>query len=245
MAATLGAAARVAVKTVAQIPCPPPYFPPGVAAKLDCAAMKRFDDAAAYIPRQLASSLPRYIDLRAHGLSGPIRDQAFVGACAGFAITSTLDNAARRLGRRDVMSALHVFATYGNKPHGFSRALRARPVTVEQVWPYDPVRACRFASAWTGQRCSSRYGVPNNSAASYPRLMAEKRRADTLGRLKIAGYEEIETDPVDVDQIAMLIASGESLWASIAFNRGAWDSLNDNGYDVLPPIRPRTPSVMR
>jgi len=197
--------------------------------------MKRFEDAAAYIPRQMAGSLPRHIDLRAHGLSGPVRDQASVGACAGFAMTATLDNAARRLGRRDVMAALHVFATYAHRSTGFSQALRGRPITVEPFWPYDPVRACRFANHRTGQGCSRIYGVPNNSAQQDLRLMAEKRRADATGRLQIAGYEELETAPVDIEQIAMLIASGESLWASIAFHRDAWESLNGNGYDVLPP----------
>jgi hypothetical protein len=234
--AALGAAAGMAVKVMAMAPCPPPNLPPEVASTLDCGAMKRFDDAAAYIPRQASSQLPAWVDLRAHGLSGPVRDQQQVGACAGFAMTTVMDNASLRMGRHEMLSSLHVFATYGDESDsmGFSAALRARPITAEQTWPYDPARACRFASDWTGQNCSSYYGVPNNSAKSDPRLIAEKQRADYLGRLQIVGYEELATDPADTDQLAMLVASGEALWLSLKFHGPAWKSLSRSGNNQLP-----------
>ncbi len=203
---------------------------------MDCSAMKRFEDAAAYMPRQIAGPLPTHIDLRAHALSGPVRDQAQVGACAGFAITAVLDNFARRHGRRDDLSALHVFSIYSldEENGGFSRALRARPITTEAVWPYDPTTACRFADDWTGEGCAQVYRVPQDSARADGYLMARKADADRRGRWQVAGYEELSTDPVDPEQIAMILASGEAIWAAFAFYRPAWSSLDGNRGNVLP-----------
>jgi len=231
--AALGAAIQVAVKAAAYAPCPPPGTPPDVAAQLDCAAMKRFEDAAAYLPRQMAGPLPPHIDLRAHGLSGPVRDQAQVGACAGFAMATVLDNFARRQGRREDMAALHVFSIYSLEG-GFSRALRARPITTEPVWPYDPATACRFADGHTGERCAQAYRVPRNSARGDAYLMARKADADRRGRWQIVGYEELSTDPVDTEQLAMLLASGEAIWVALAFHRPAWQALSRNRGSVLP-----------
>jgi len=237
--AALGSALRVVVKAAAEMPCPPLGTPPEFAAQIDCAAMKRFEDAVAYVPRQVAGPLPPHVDLRAHGLSGPVRDQQQVGACAGFAMTTVLDNFARRQGRRDDMASLHVFSIYNlDDEVAFSRALRARPVTTEVVWPYDPVIACRFADDWTGQGCAGVYGVPHDSARHDPHLMGRKVDADRRGRWQILGYEELSTAPVDTDQIAMVLASGEALWAALAFHRPAWSALNRNRGSVLPYFPP-------
>jgi len=202
--------------------------------------MKRFEEAAAYVPRQIAGPLPSHIDLRAHGLSGPVRDQAQVGACAGFAMTTVLDNFARRQGRREDLSALHVFSIYNleDDGRGFSRALRARPITHEAVWPYNPVVACRFADGHTGEGCAEVYRVPQDSARGDGYLMARKTDADRRGRFQIVGYEELPTDPVDPEQIAMVLASGEAIWAAFAFYRPAWQSISGNRGSVLPYFPP-------
>lgn len=237
--AALGAAVQVVVKAAAEAPCPPFGTPPEIAAQMDCSAMDRFEDAVAYVPRQVAGPLPAHIDFRAHRLSGPVRDQAQVGACAGFAMTTVLDNFARRQGRWDDLSSLHVFSIYNlHYDDGFSRALRARPITTEGVWPYDPAVACRFAGSWTGQGCSRVYGVPHDSARQDGYLMARKADADRRGRWQIAGYEELSTDPVDPEQIAMILASGEALWAAIAFYRPAWQAISRNRGSTLPYFPP-------
>ena len=112
LAAAAGAL-RVAVKAIADAPCPPPNLAPEVAASIDCAAMARFKDAVAYVPRPIMAALPAEVDLRRHGLTGPVRDQAQVGACAGFAMAAALDNAVRLRGGGEPVSSLHVFSHYG------------------------------------------------------------------------------------------------------------------------------------
>jgi hypothetical protein len=190
--------------------------------------MRGFSEAVAYAPRHIASdALPSHVDLRAHGLSGPTKDQGGVGACAAFALSTTMDNAARRLGRGDVIAPLHVFSLYTLEDDAnFSRAVRARPVTTEPVWPWDPARACRMADSGLAEGCGNEYGVTPGSAKGDPRLMSEKQRADAMGALQIAGYEYLSTEPVDLDQIALIVASGEALYAGFAFDRSAWESLS-------------------
>jgi hypothetical protein len=132
--AALAASAQTVVNQVAELPCPPPGMPAELASKLDCAAMRRFAEATVFIPREIAmGTLPPGVDLRAHGLVGPVKNQLQVGACAGFAMSTVLDNAARRFGRGDVVSPLHVFATYAPTNDDMSRALKGRAFTVEPV----------------------------------------------------------------------------------------------------------------
>ncbi|HRI67237.1 MAG TPA: hypothetical protein PK156_23500, partial [Polyangium sp.] len=94
------------------IPCPLPGLPPEVAKLIDCAAIRAASNAVEYIPRVITSALPGLVDHRTQGLTGPIKDQNPVGACAGFAISSVMDTAIRRRGRGDVVSPLHVFSNY-------------------------------------------------------------------------------------------------------------------------------------
>lgn len=235
-AAVALAAVSTAGRQLDALPCPPPGLPPELSRYLDCAAMERFGEALSYAPRYVApGSLPDRVDLRAHGLSGPTKDQEAIGACAGFAMSTVVDNAARRLGRRDVMAPLHVFSLYTlEDDQDFSRALRSRPITVEHVWPWDPVRACRMADGALAADCGARYGVAPGTGKGDPGLLAEKDRADRLGTLQIAGYEEMATEPVDLDQIALILASGEAIWAAIVFDRSAWGSLSRSGSDRMP-----------
>jgi len=125
--ALLAAASGAIASQLSDLPCPPPNLPPELAGRVDCAAMKRFVDATVYAHRDVAAgSLPPVVDLRAHRMVGPVKDQQDIGACAGFAMTSVLDNAARRAGRADVVSPLHMFATYARSGDDFSR-VRSRP----------------------------------------------------------------------------------------------------------------------
>ena len=221
-AALAGAAASLAEQVV-DAPCPPPGLPAELGAALDCAAMKHFASAALYVPRDVAAgSLPPAIDLRAYGLSGPVKDQAQVGACAGFAMSTVLDNAARRAGRREVIAPMHVFALYA-PTDAFSDALRNQAITVDPVWPYAPADACRFVKE-ADDDCGRAYGVAPGSALSDPRLSWEKDRADRSGAVRIVGYEEMPADPT---QLALVLASGEALYASLDFEGAAWNALYD------------------
>jgi hypothetical protein len=230
--AVLVSATKTVGKQLATLPCPPPGLPPEIAARVDCAAMRPFEEATAWIPRDLErGALPRDVDLRAHGLVGPVRDQLQVGACAGFAMTAVLDNGNRRIGRTEPTSALHVFATYAPTGDDFSRSLKHRAFTSEPTWAYDPGRACYFARDYMGESCVSHYGVYPGSAPQNPWVLSERDQADARGRVRILGYEEMPRDP---DQWAFVLASGEALWVAFEFERGAWDSLNGNAGSHLP-----------
>ncbi|NUO48191.1 MAG: C1 family peptidase [Polyangiaceae bacterium] len=222
--AVAAVAAQTVVSQVADLPCPPPNLPPELASKVDCAAMKRFADATIFVPREIVQgSLPPAVDLRAHGLSGPTKNQGSVGACAGFAVSTVLDNAARRLGRSEVVSPLHVFATYA-PTDDMSRALKHHAFTLEPVWPWEPSRACRFAQEYQGGNCRQEFGIVPGSAPSDPQVLAEQRNADASGRIRIMAYEQLSAD--DPDQIALVLASGEAIYAGFRFNDGAWGAVN-------------------
>lgn len=223
-AALLAAAAYTVSNALANSVCPPRGLPPELARQIDCAALEEFRTATGYAAREVAAgSLPANIDLRAHGLSGPTKNQEQIPACASFALTSAMDNGARRMRRSDVVSPLHVWSTANE--HGersFDDAVRQNPLTVEPVWPWDAARACRFD---TSQGCGASYGVAESSAYQDPQLMGEKHRADLLGTLRIVGYERIPTDPLDPNQVALLLASGEAVYSVLWFNADAWNSL--------------------
>jgi hypothetical protein len=201
------------------IPCPPPGLPPEVTRFIDCAAIRMASNAVEYIPRVITAALPAQVDHRAQGLTGPVKDQNPVGACAGFAISSVMDNAIRRRGRTEVVSPLHIFSNYTHQND--LGALKGRPLTVEPVWPYDKVKACRISSPQHGGYCQSEAGVIPGSGMSDPYLMGEKARADSMGAFRIDLMEKL--GPQHIDQIALLLAEGEAVWISLAFNRQAWD----------------------
>lgn len=202
------------------LPCPPPGLPPQLAAGLDCAAMRSISNAASYVPRVVVQSqLPQFVDHRANGLTGPVKDQQQVGACAGFAVSAVMDTAIRRLGRGDVMAPLHVFAKYKGIDLGLLKGL---PITAEPVWPYDPARACQFAAdEATASGCGATYNVPVGTAASNPALMSELGRADQYGYYRVDAFEQMAKD--DMDQIVALLADGEAVWAAVDFYRPAWN----------------------
>lgn len=228
--AALGALSITVANAAADLPCPPPHVPPELAAQFDCSALRRLPGAAAYVPRVVAAgALPPAIDLRAHGLVGPTKNQEEVNACIGFAFSTVLDNAARRMGRRDVVSPLHLFSMYADGSDAGEAMLR-QPLTDEAVWPFDPRRACGFASGFYAANCESTYGTVPGSASSNPALLAERQRADQMGRLRVVGFEVM---PLDPEQIAIVVASGEAISLSLHFHGPSWYGLGDGG-DTVP-----------
>lgn len=195
--------------------------------------MKRATGATAYVPRVIVdASLPAAVDLRASGLTGPIKAQEQVGACTAFAVSSVLDNAIRRGGGNEVASPLHIFATYSEAQD--LGQVRGRNMTNEPTWPYNPPVACRFATGYLASDCGYYYGVTPGTWRQDPGLVAQRANADNTGHIPIVELEEI-TAPLDLVQLAGLIADGEAVWASLAFERGAWDSLANGGGVYLPP----------
>ena len=216
------------------LPCPLPGLPPELTRLIDCSALRTATNAVAYVPRALTGALPPAVDHRANGLTGPVKDQNPVGACSGFAISSVMDNALRRRGRTDVVSPLHVFATYTREND--LGALRGKAMTSEPVWPFDKVRACRIANPEHGGYCQSEAGVVPGSGQNDPVLLGERSRADAMGMFRIDALELMK--PADVDQIALLLAEGEAVWAAIAFDESSWKHSNvKSGYlPYYPPV---------
>jgi hypothetical protein len=220
---------------MADLPCPPPGLPPELSRLIDCAASRRVSDAVAFVPQPInIASLPGAVDLRATNLTGPVKNQEQVGACAGFAVSTVLDNAARRFGRSDVVAPLHIYATYSG--HGLN-AVEGKPMTSEPVWPYDPVRACRLSAESTASGCGDYYHVTPGSGRADPRLTLEHANADRNGVYRIDRFEEMKA-PYDMGQIAGLLAQGEAVWASLAFERSAWESeaVGRTGYLPYYPV---------
>lgn len=228
----LGAIAQL----TSSLPCPPPGLPAALTANFDCASMRSISNAVSYVPRAVISSqLAPFVDHRTTGLTGPVKDQQQVGACAGFAMSAVMDTAIRRMGRGDVVAPLHVFAKYQGIDLG---RLKGVPLTAEPVWPYDPARACQFAgddAAASG--CGSYYNVPPGSAKMNPVLQGELARADQYGYYRIDAFERMSGD--DVDQIAALLADGEAVWVALDFYRPSWESPDVKRTGYLPYYPPQ------
>lgn len=210
------------------IPCPMPGLPPEVAALIDCSAIRIASNSVEYVPRVFSTAtLPGTVDHRATGLVGPVKSQNPVGACAGFAISSVMDNAIRRRGRGDVVSPMHVFATYTREND--MGALRGKSMTTDPVWPFNPATACRLANPVHGGYCQSQLGIAPGSGQGDPMLLGERARADSMGAFRIDVLEFIEKS--EVDQLALLVAEGEAVWIALAFDQEAWKHKNvQSGY---------------
>ena len=216
------------------LPCPLPGLPPELTRLIDCSALRIASNAVAYVPRAFNGVLPPSVDHRATGLVGPVKDQNPVGACSGFAISSVMDNALRRRGRGDVVSPLHVFATYTREND--MGALRGKAMTAEPVWPFDKVRACRIANPEHGGYCQSEAGVVPGSGQYDPVLVGERQRADAMGMFRIDALELMK--PADVDQLALLLAEGEAVWTALAYDANAWkrSSVKSGYLPYYPPV---------
>ena len=227
------AAAATAMSLLEALPCPPPGLPAELTAQIDCAAFRGISGAVAYVPRQVAlGALPPAVDLRVDGLVGPVRDQAHVGACSAFAIAATMDNAVRRFGLTEPSSSLHIYSTYASNDLDLGEAVRGRPIALEPTWPYDPVRACRLTKS-DSDGCGGSYGVSPGSGIHDPGLQSERARADASGRWRVDGFEQLAGPGIDGDQLALLLAGGEAVYATFAFYRPAWEAVR-GGYDVMP-----------
>jgi hypothetical protein len=64
--------------------------------------------------------------------------------------------------------------------------------------------------------------------------VGERQHADRSGRVPVTALEEIPA-PLDPVQLAALLADGEAVWASLAFERAVWSHLQGNRTSLLPP----------
>src|SRR6202044_2181183 len=166
-----------------RIPCAPKEVAPGTWATFDCAPFQAVQQAIQYIPFVRMNFLPvgpaaAAVDHRVEGAEGPVKDQRAVGVCTAVSLSTAMDNAVRRMGRQDVISALHIWSKYGVPVMGSAGDSNVnKSVALEQVWPYDPAKACKLAHG-AMDTCTSAYGVASASESFDPQLKAEHQRAD-------------------------------------------------------------------
>ncbi len=165
----------------------------------------------------LRANAPRSVDLRQQGLEGPMKDQAQVGVCWAFALSTIMENAARRQGRQEVVAPLHLVATDAfedlwvrGKTHG--------PMTLEATWPYDAPKACKLKSKpepW----CEDAYKVKQGSWREDPVLVGEVERANRNG---VVAGTKIEKLVRSFDAIADVLGQGQSAYVSFAIDSQSW-----------------------
>ncbi|MFO0616331.1 MAG: C1 family peptidase [Polyangiaceae bacterium] len=198
--------------------CPLTEIAPGQWAQAACAPIVQFKNALPYrAPPFVASALPAYVDHRASGLEGPVKNQQNVGACGAFSVTTAMENALRKQGRQDVLSALHYYVKYGTVA---GTGENGDAITTDAVWPYDPVKACLLSPDEGGDTCDQDFGVVRGGGRGDPRLRAEQANADSRGLVRLDRAWSI--DPRDVDAIAAILAAGDDVDATFAFDRDAW-----------------------
>jgi hypothetical protein len=226
-----------------RVRCAPREVAPGEWARFDCSPHRPVVRALAFsgVQRRTTLSLttggngglPDAVDHRADGTEGPIKSQGAVGACTAFSLSSTMDNAIRRLGRQDTISPLHVWSKYAIPVMGVAGDETVdSTLTLESSWPYDPVKACKITRDPTDS-CRSAYGVQPGSGEFDPQLRGERALADTQGRYKLLAVEQLHAKPADINELSSILASGDDVWASFYVDERAWDSRSLNN-GVIP-----------
>lgn len=208
--------------------CPPVEIAPGVYVPIPCAnALPKPPIDAPSIDLSSPALAPLAVDLRARGLDGPVKDQAQTGVCYAFALTTGLEASLRRQGRGDVLSPLHVVAA-----GAWDDLWRTKPteaITAESVWPYDPIKACRFEHG--SDACERAYGVSTGSWQGDPILVAERARARSMGVAFTGRAQRLKGDVVG--SIVAALASGRPVNADIGIDTRSWGWRGVQG-GVLP-----------
>ncbi len=204
-------------------PCAPIQVAPNVWISLPCGGTPRLGGSSA-IPRRkgLLSTvnLPPQVDLRANGLDGPVLDQQMVGVCWTFALADVMDNSLRRQGYSDVVAPMHVLAS-DTWDQMWQSGKSTDNLTTERQLPYDPVEACKLNESKSEVWCGQAYHVQPGSWRGDPALVASVSRADAEGTFHVAAMQQLDT-PVDTDQLAAILATGQSVYADMNIDTDAW-----------------------
>jgi hypothetical protein len=212
-----------------RVPCAPKEVAPGTWVTFDCAPFQAISRAIQYIPFIRfnflpTGPLPASVDHRVEGSEGPVKDQGAVGTCTAVSLSTAMDNAVRRMGRQDVISALHLWSRYGQGVMGRAGDSNVeKSVAVEQTWQYDPAKACKLSRA-AMDTCTTAYGVASGSESFDPALQGEHQNADASGRYRLAAIEQLHARPADPNEVAAVLATGDDVWISFSVNDEAWKS---------------------
>jgi hypothetical protein len=210
-----------------RVPCAPREVAPATWATFDCAPFQAIQQAVQYIPYVRFNFLPMGpapagVDHRTERGEGPVKDQGAVGACTAMSLSTAMDNAVRRMGRQDVVSALHIWSRYGVGITGHAGDSNVgKTVATEQTWGYDPVKACKLAKSAVDS-CGVAYGVSSGSENFDPALKAEHANADANGRYRLVAVEQLHARPADPNEMTTVLAGGDDVWISFSVNDQAW-----------------------
>jgi hypothetical protein len=211
--------------------CPPIEIAPGIRIPLPCTPLP---PRPAPDPREPDIARPAFlapaVDLRAAGLDGPVRDQGPVGVCWAFALTTAMESSLRRAGRADRLSPLHVIAadTWSSL---WSTKSAPEPITQEHLWPYEPVKACRFERG--RDACESTLGVRTESWQSDPHLVMERNAARSTGTVRAVRTSSLK-EPIREADVAAVLSTGRPVEMALEIDSRAWGWSGMQG-GRLPP----------
>lgn len=197
---------------------------PGVFATFDCGPHVDVRKAIAPMFKRsfVSGPLPPFVDHRMTGLEGPVKNQGAVGTCTAVSLSSAMDHAIRKMGRGDVVSALHVWSKYAVSSMGVAGdQTEGERIALEPSWPYDPAKACKLLRQ-PFDSCASAYKVTPATGDFDVQLRAERGAADGAGRYTIAAIEQLHAKPADLDEMSAVLAGGDAIWASFNVNTDAW-----------------------
>ncbi|MBK8251562.1 MAG: C1 family peptidase [Polyangiaceae bacterium] len=204
--------------------CNPKEVAPGVIVSFDCGP--HADITKAIFPTFKKSfvtgPLPPMVDHRMTGLEGPVKNQGAVGTCTAVSLSSAMDHAIRKMGRGDVVSALHIWSKYAVSSMGVAGdQSEGERIALEPSWPYDPAKACKMLRD-PFDSCSSAYKVSSGSGDLDPQIRAEKAAANNAGRYTVSAIEKLQSNPPNLDEMSAVLAGGDAIWVSFWVDSDAW-----------------------
>ena len=218
-------------------PCAPFEVAPSIWITPFCGTLPKISLSPRVGPRPLAAATPTAtastVDLRALGLDGPVKDQQQAGVCWSFAISTLMDNALLRAGRRDVMAPLHIVAD--DELQLLFQNGAGRPLVQETAWPYDPHKACELDdNSIDKPYCREAYNIDAGSWNRDPELVAERSRAEGSGVYRILGAQPLSHNPGNPDEIARVLSTGQAVYVGFDIDVHLWSAENHQADAVIP-----------
>jgi hypothetical protein len=172
-------------------------------------------------------------DHRSNGMSGPIKNQGYVGSCTAFALSAVMDNLVRRAGKQDVTSPLHLWSRYGypNMGQAIDENMNKTVANLE-IWPYSGKEACKL-SRYPGDDCGEAYGVTPGSYRNDSALVGKQSKAEQSGLHKITSAERLSI-PVNIDEVVQVLASGSDMWVAFKIDGNKWTNKAMGPGGVIP-----------
>ncbi|MEZ4300706.1 MAG: C1 family peptidase [Polyangiaceae bacterium] len=216
--------------------CNPKEVAPGVVVSFDCGQHADVTRAIAPMFKKsfVTGPLPPLVDHRMTGLEGPVKSQGAVGTCTAVSLSSAMDHAVRKMGRGDVVSALHIWSKYAVSSMGVAGdQTEGEKIALEPSWPYDPAKACKLLRQ-PFDSCAKSYKVTPGTGDLDPAMRAERTAANGAGRYTISAIEQLQSKPPNLDEMAAVLAGGDAIWISFHVDSDAWTSGNMLPGAVLP-----------